>query len=126
MDISSHTEAELDTHDDEVQVTAIVARLIHMARSNALTKGTHLSKTHKNNLIRVLLDSGSDGDLWFQEKRTPQHLPYLARQVPKSWHTSNGTFQTKGRGEVNLIFFEYSNSKQYLVTPDIIEYDPKG
>ena len=30
-----------------------------------------------------------------------------------------------GRGEVKLTFFEYSNSKQYLVTPDIVEYDPK-
>ena len=63
MDTSSHTEAEFDTHHDEVQVTAIVAKLIHTAGSNALTKGKHLSKSHKNNLIRVLLDSGSDGDL---------------------------------------------------------------
>ncbi len=42
LDTSSHTEAELDTHDDEVQVTAIVAKLIHTAGSNALTKGKHL------------------------------------------------------------------------------------
>ena len=49
----------------------------------------------------------------------------MARQVPKSWYLLNGTFQTKGRGEVKLNFFEYSNSKQYLVTPDIVEYDPK-
>jgi hypothetical protein len=45
--------------------------------------------------------------------------------VPKSWHTSNGSFLTKGRGEVNLTFFEYSNSKQYIFKPDIVEYDPK-
>ncbi len=74
----------IDTNDDEVQVKAILARLIHLAGSNALTKGKHLSKSHKNNLIRVLLDSGSDGDLWFQEKGTPQCFPSLARQVPKS------------------------------------------
>ena len=101
---TSHTEAEFDTHDDEVQVTAIVAKLIHKTGSNVLTRGKNLSKSRKNNLIRVLLDSGSDGDLWFQEKGTPKRFPYLARQVPKSWHTSNGTFQTKGRVEVNLIF----------------------
>ena len=68
LDTSSHTEAELDTNDDEVQVTAIVATLIHLAGTTASTGGKHLSKGHKNNLIRVLLDSGSDGDLWFQEK----------------------------------------------------------
>ena len=45
--------------------------------------------------------------------------------MPKSWHTSKGTFQTKGRGEVKLTFFEYSGSKQYLVTQDVVEYDPK-
>ena len=63
MDTSSHTEAELDINDDEVQVTAIVAKLIHTAGSNALTRGKHLSKSHINNLLRVLLDSRSDGDL---------------------------------------------------------------
>ena len=52
LDTSSHTEAELDTNDDEVQVTAIVARLIHSAGSTASTRGKHLSRRHKNNLIR--------------------------------------------------------------------------
>ena len=118
LDTSSHTEAKFDTHDDEVQVTAIVSRLVQLARSTALTREKHLSKSHKSNLIRVQLDSGSDGDLWFQENGTPKRFPYLARQVPKSWHN-------KGREEVTLIFFEYSNSKQYLVIPDIVEYDPE-
>jgi hypothetical protein len=45
--------------------------------------------------------------------------------VPKSWHTSNGSFLTKGRCEVNLTVFEYSNSKRYIIEPDIVEYDPK-
>jgi hypothetical protein len=31
---------------------------------------------------------------------------------------SAGSFQTRGRGEVNLSFFEYSNNKEYLVKPD--------
>ncbi len=45
--------------------------------------------------------------------------------MPKSWHTLNGAFYTKGRGKVMLKFFEYSNSKEYSVTPDIVEYDGK-
>ena len=37
-------------------------------------------------VIKVILDSGSDGDLMFHEKGTSMHFPYLARQVPNSWH----------------------------------------
>ena len=51
------------------------------------------------------------------------HFPYLTWQVPNSWHTSNGSFLTKGRSKVSFIFFEYSNSKEYLVMPDVVEYD---
>ena len=51
------------------------------------------------------------------------HFPYLTRQVSASWHMSNGNFHTKGRSKVNLKFFECSNSKEYLVTPAVVEYD---
>jgi hypothetical protein len=59
----------------------------------------------------------------FHEKEFPMHFPYLTRQVPNSWHASNGNFLTKGRSKINLKFFEYSNSKEHLVTTDIVEYD---
>jgi hypothetical protein len=58
----------------------------------------------------------------FHEKETPMHFPYLTRQVPNSWHTLNGNFLTKERIKVSLKFLEYSNSKEYLVTPDDVEY----
>ena len=29
----------------------------------------------------------------------------------------------KGRSKVSSKVFEYSNSKEYLVTPDVVEYD---
>jgi len=61
----------------------------------------------------------------FHEKVTPMHFPYLTRQVPNSWHTSNGNFLTKGRSAVSLKFFDYSNSKEYLITPDVVEHDKK-
>ena len=53
------------------------------------------------------------------------HFPYLTRQVPLSWHKLNGSFLTKGRSKVTLKFFEYSNSREYTVTPDIVEYDKR-
>ena len=84
-----------------------------------------MSRSHKNNFLRVLLDTGSDGDLMFHKKGTTKRFPYLNRQVPKSWHMSHGCFHTKGRGKVTLKFIEYSNSKEYTVNPDVIEYDGK-
>ena len=87
-------------------------------------KGPRSSKmVSDKKTIRVLLDSGSDGDLLFHEKGTPKQFPYLTRQVPKTWHTSNGDFQTKGKGDIQLKFFQYSNTKKVLVKPDIVEYD---
>ena len=91
--------------------------MIAVTGDQAFTDLEQPSKHCNNNLIRVLLDTGSDGDLMFHKKGTYKHFPYLTRQVPKSWHMSNGSFQTKGRAEVNLKFFEYSNSKEILVTP---------
>ncbi len=72
--------------------------------------------------MRVLLDSGSDGDLVFVDKDKPMLLPSSKRLVPQSWNTSNGRFQTTRKAEMELNFFEYSNSKRYLAAPDIVEY----
>jgi hypothetical protein len=73
--------------------------------------------------VRVLLDSGSDGDLIFVDKDKSMLLPSAKRLVPQSWNTSNGRFQTTRKAEIELNFFEYSDSKWYLVAPDIVEYD---
>jgi hypothetical protein len=73
--------------------------------------------------VRVLLDSGSDGDLIFVDKDNPMLLPSSKRLVPQWWNTLNGRFQTKQNSEIELNFFEYSNSKRYLYAPDIVEYN---
>jgi hypothetical protein len=105
----------------EGRTTAIVAVMRgrpkpghHRQRSN---------KHYKQKLVRVLLDSGSDGNLIFVDKDKPILLPFSKRLVPQSWNTSNGMFQTKRKAEIELNFFEYSDSKRYLVEPDIVEYD---
>jgi hypothetical protein len=69
----------------------------------------------------VLLDSGSDGNLVFVNKDKPMLLPSSKRLVPQSWNTSNEMFQTKRKDENDLNFFEYSDSKRYLVEPDIVK-----
>ncbi len=80
-------------------------------------------KHYKQKLVRVLLDSGSDGDLVFVDKDKPMLLPSSKRLVPQSWNTLNGVFQTKHKAEIKLNFFEYSDSKRYLAEPDIVEHD---
>ena len=98
-----------DPSESEGNVTPIVAKVKYQAtNSQAYRKHKHPGRHCTSiSIIRVLLDSGSDDDLWFHEKGTPMHFPYLTRQVPLSWHTSNGSFLTNGRSQVVLKFFEY-------------------
>ncbi len=70
------------------------------------------NKHYKQKLGRVLLDSGSDGDLIFIDKGKPMLLPSWKRLIPQSLNTLNGMFQTKCKAEIELNFFEYSNSKK--------------
>jgi hypothetical protein len=79
----------------------------------------------KKKAIRVLLDTGSSGDLHFLEKGSNKYIPIVSRAAPESWSTSNGTFKTKKMDEVKLSFVEYSASKKVHLHPDIVEY-PTG
>jgi hypothetical protein len=63
------------------------------------------NKHYKQKLVRVLLDSGSDGDLVFVDNDKPMLLPSSKRLVPQLWNTSNGRFQTKKKAEIDLNFF---------------------
>jgi hypothetical protein len=78
--------------------------------------------SNKQKLVQVLLDSGSDEDLVFINKDKPMLLPSSKRLVPQLWNTLNGMFQTKHKAGIELNFFKYSDSKRYLVEPDIVEY----
>jgi hypothetical protein len=81
------------------------------------------NKHCKQRIVQVLLDSGFDGDLIFVRKDKPMLLPYSKRLVPQLWNTSNGIFQTRRKAQVELNFFEYSNSKRFYMEPDVVEYD---
>jgi hypothetical protein len=80
----------------------------------------------KQKTIRVLLDTGSSGDLLFIRKGSQKYIPTLKQTVPQSWGTSNDTFQTKKVGEITLSFVEYSLSKSVHLTPDIVEYEARA
>ncbi len=80
----------------------------------------------KEKTIRVLLDTGSSGDLLFTRKGSQKYIPCLKRAAPQSWGTSNGTFLNKKVGEIDISFAEYSTSKSVHLTPDIVEYDTEA
>ena len=69
---------------------------------------------------RVLLDSGSDGDLLFVRKGTLE-VPYTRRNAAQRWRTSNGTFETSKVGSLDLVFPNFSESKIASLKPDIFE-----
>ena len=64
----------------------------------------------------------------FHEIGTTKQFPYSTRQVSKSWHTSNGDFQTKRKGNLQLNFCQYFNNTRecLLEKPDIVECKYNG
>ena len=74
--------------------------------------------------IRVLLDSGSSGDLLFTKKGASKYMHMVKRVTPRTWGTSNGTFATKQVGDIEIAFVDYSESKKIWLRPDIVEYSP--
>ncbi len=78
----------------------------------------------KNKTIRVLLDSGSSGDLLFMKKGSSKCIFVVKQVVPQSWGTSNGTFVTDKVGDIEISFVEYLASKKVRFQPDIVEYSP--
>jgi hypothetical protein len=76
----------------------------------------------KNKTIRVLLDSGSSGDLLFLKKGFSKRISVVKCVVPQLWGTSNGTFVTDKVGDIKISFVEYSASKKVCLQPDIFKY----
>jgi hypothetical protein len=78
----------------------------------------------KNKTIRVLLDSGSSGDLLFMKKGSSNCISVVKRVVPQSWGTSNSTVFTDKVGNIEISFVEYLASKKVCLQLDIVEYSP--
>jgi hypothetical protein len=79
----------VETRQGVTAVMAVMKGLNKKPNSN--------KKVSKKKTIRVLLDSGSDGDLLFHKKGKSKQFPYLPRQVPKHGIRRMGTSKQKGR-----------------------------
>ena len=95
--INQNKEVIVSNTKDRLGVTALVATMEPAAESQSARAYKQPLRSRPSNKIKVLLDSGSDGDLIFLPKGKNTPFPYLTRQVPKSWHMSNGSFQINGR-----------------------------
>jgi hypothetical protein len=79
----------------------------------------------KNKSIRVLLDSGSSGDILFIKTGSSKCISVVKRVVSWSWGTSNGTFVRGRVGNIEISFVEYKASKKVRLQQDIVEYSPE-
>ena len=77
LDFDDNFSSNPDFDTELLGVTAVIAEMISATENQASTDHEHLSNHRNNNLIKVLLDSGSDGDLMFHKKRNLQALSLL-------------------------------------------------
>ena len=82
--------------------------------------GKSKSPKDKFKVLRVLLNSGSNGDLLFLPKGKYPVAPLKKRIAPKNWRTSNGTFQTTDVGDLEVTFPEFLTSKVATFQPNVV------
>ena len=75
----------------------------------------------KNKTIRVLLDSGSSGDLLFMKKGSSKCISVVKRVVPQLWGTYNGTFVTD---TLKSLLWSTWPARRSFLQLDIVEYSP--
>ena len=86
------TDAEMDDSSsvEDQKVTAVIAVTDTATEdpTNGIEHSRRCRRTKKllfTKKIRVLSDSGSDGDIWFHRKGATKRFPYTERQVVKSY-----------------------------------------
>ena len=99
-------------HSKNIGVTAIVATIRSgpelrpkvKANKNKYSKPKTSSKhkVPKGKIIRILLDSESNGDLLFCKIGTDKSFPYLVRQDPKIWSMLIRDFKIKKKRKGSL------------------------
>ena len=105
------------SNPSEGSTTAVVAVMRGNPKDGYTCQSSN--KHRKQKTVRVLLDSGSNGNLIFVNKDKLMLLPYLKRLVPQSWNTLNGIFKMQRKARVELNFFKYSDRKRFHVEPDV-------
>jgi hypothetical protein len=69
--------------------------------------------------LRILFDSGSEGDLFFVRKKDIEPYESYETAFPTSWGTSSGRFKTRMMAKINLLLPEFSQNKVMSVEPNV-------
>ena len=81
-------------------------------------QGNSKSKDNRERTYRILLDSGSDGDIAFITEEELSKLRVTQKAYPDTWGTY-GTFKTKEVVHMNTILPEFSQAKVRSTNADI-------
>ena len=78
-------------------------------------------KTNSKSVWKVLLDTGSEGDIVFVHPKEKEQkvIEIKTRRTPQTYRTSNGSFTCSGVGKVEMVFPDYSTSKYHVFKPDV-------
>ena len=120
-------------HEKETRTDTVPIKIVDTNYSNSKNKvviGTGLATSvpailnshseKKKRILRMLLDSGSDGDFVFVQEGKKMYIPFKERNVPQKWRTSNETFTTTKVGVMDVFFPEFSSSKVASFKPDVV------
>ena len=78
--------------------------------------------TQSNITWYVLLDSGSDGDIYFcHPSKDKLNVPLRKRLTPITWKTSKGSFSTEKVARICMTFPEFNASKRIFAQPDVVD-----
>lgn len=117
------TRSQIVTGTGTTSTILAVPNMTSMVETNRKRKKTegNKSKPQKEKVWTVLLDSGSDDDLYFHHPSNGYSLPCKRSLAPLSWRTSCGTFETAKVGRAEFVFPDFNNSKEILLEPNIVE-----
>ena len=82
-------------------------------------QGNSKSKDKRERTYRILLDSGSDGDIAFITEEELRRLHVTQKAYPDTWGTSNGQFKTTEVVHLNMILPEFSQAKLMSTNADV-------
>jgi hypothetical protein len=82
-------------------------------------QGNSKSKDNRERTYRILLDSGSDGDIAFITEEELSKLRVTQKAYPDTWGTSNGAFKTTEVVHLNMILPEFSQAKLMSTNADV-------
>jgi hypothetical protein len=90
----THVNYSTPTNKDPPADKIMAVRAVMRGKPKDGCRCRHSNKHYTKKMVRVLLDSSSDGVLVFVRKDKPILLPYSKSLVPQLWKTLNVIFQT--------------------------------